>query len=222
MFLFPWVLLNVANIFFLRVLLYLHCSPETSTTLLISYTPIQNEKFKVWRKKDSSLYLILILFASLPQIWSLTSPWVFLAISVVIASWLGFCLSDRQTDRKTDCKLTLKLKELPVFPWKVVSRSSKQNSLQRPWDQRNCTTKLSLEAISSFPWNLQRPSRQLPTWQEEFLTFLLPILISAQVKFKLTTLSKALIYSSEDSCLIMVITVMTLPATVGLQHLSLD
>lgn len=175
------------------------------------------------KKKDSSLYLILILFASTPQILSLTSPWVFLSISAVIVSWLGFCLSDRQADRKTDCKLTLKLKELPVFPWKVIGRSSKQNSLQRPWDQRNCTTKLSLEAISSFPCNLQRPSRQLPTWQEEFLTFLLPVLISAQVKFKLTTLSKALIYSSEDSCHIMVmITVMTLPATVSLQHLSLD
>ena len=25
----------------------LHCSPETTTTLLIIYTPIQNEKFKV-------------------------------------------------------------------------------------------------------------------------------------------------------------------------------
>ena len=159
----------------------------------------------------------------MPQIWSLISPWVFLAISVVIASWLGFCLSDRQTDRKTNCKLTLKLKELLVFPWKVIGRSSKQNSLQRPWDQRNYTTKLSLEAISSFPWNWQRPSRQLPTWQEEFLTFLLPILISAQVKFKLTTLSKALIYSSEDSSQsVVMITVMTQPATVSLQHLSLD
>ena len=27
------------------------CSPETATTLLISYTPIQNNKFKVWKKK---------------------------------------------------------------------------------------------------------------------------------------------------------------------------
>ena len=26
-------------------------SPETTATLLIGYTPIQNEKFKVWRKK---------------------------------------------------------------------------------------------------------------------------------------------------------------------------
>ena len=137
--------------------------------------------------------------------------------------FLARVLSVRQTDRKTDCKLTLKLKELPVLPWKVVGRSSKQYSLQRPWDQRNCTTKLSLEAISSFPWNLQRPSRQLPTWQDEFLTFLLPILVSAQVKFKLTTLSKALICSSENSChIIVMITVMTLPATVSLQHLSLD
>ena len=25
-----------------------HCSPETTTTLLIGYTPIQNKKFKVW------------------------------------------------------------------------------------------------------------------------------------------------------------------------------
>jgi len=29
----------------------LHCSPETTTTLLISYTPIQNKKFKVWEEK---------------------------------------------------------------------------------------------------------------------------------------------------------------------------
>ena len=27
------------------------CSPETTTTLLIGYTPIQNKKFKVWGKK---------------------------------------------------------------------------------------------------------------------------------------------------------------------------
>ena len=30
----------------------LHSSPETTTTLLISYTPIQNKKFKVWGKKQ--------------------------------------------------------------------------------------------------------------------------------------------------------------------------
>ena len=28
----------------------LHCSPEITTTLLISYTPIQNKKFKVKKK----------------------------------------------------------------------------------------------------------------------------------------------------------------------------
>ena len=30
---------------------FLHCSPETITTLLIVYTPIQNKKFRVWEKK---------------------------------------------------------------------------------------------------------------------------------------------------------------------------
>ena len=30
----------------------LYCSPETITTLLISYTPIQNEKFKVWGERN--------------------------------------------------------------------------------------------------------------------------------------------------------------------------
>ena len=30
---------------------FLHCSPETITTLLIVYTPIQNKKFRVWGKK---------------------------------------------------------------------------------------------------------------------------------------------------------------------------
>ena len=29
----------------------LHCSLETTQTLLIGYTPIQNEKSKVWGKK---------------------------------------------------------------------------------------------------------------------------------------------------------------------------
>ena len=30
----------------------LHCSPETSTALLIGHTPIQNKKFKVWKKRQ--------------------------------------------------------------------------------------------------------------------------------------------------------------------------
>ena len=29
----------------------LHCSLESATTLLIGYTPIQNKKFKVWKKR---------------------------------------------------------------------------------------------------------------------------------------------------------------------------
>ena len=33
------------------VWLTLRCSPEAITTLLISYTPIQNKKFKVWNKE---------------------------------------------------------------------------------------------------------------------------------------------------------------------------
>ena len=28
------------------------CSPETTTALLIGYTPVQNEKFKVWEKTN--------------------------------------------------------------------------------------------------------------------------------------------------------------------------
>ena len=31
----------------------LHYSPETTTTLLNSYTPIQNKKFKVYFKKET-------------------------------------------------------------------------------------------------------------------------------------------------------------------------
>ena len=31
----------------------IQCSPEANTTLLISYTPAQNQKFKVWGKKDT-------------------------------------------------------------------------------------------------------------------------------------------------------------------------
>ena len=34
----------------------LHCSPETITTLLISYTPIQNKKFK--RKKKGNKFTL--------------------------------------------------------------------------------------------------------------------------------------------------------------------
>ena len=34
---------------------FLHCSPETTTTLLIGYTPKQNKKLKVWGKKKSHL-----------------------------------------------------------------------------------------------------------------------------------------------------------------------
>ena len=31
------------------------CSPETTTTLLISYTLIQNKKFKVWKKEKRKI-----------------------------------------------------------------------------------------------------------------------------------------------------------------------
>ena len=31
----------------------LHCSCETTTTLLIGYTPIKNRRFKVWGKKEN-------------------------------------------------------------------------------------------------------------------------------------------------------------------------
>ena len=34
----------------------LSCSPETITTLLIGYTPIQNKKFKRKKKKDDSRF----------------------------------------------------------------------------------------------------------------------------------------------------------------------
>ena len=30
----------------------LHCSPKTTTTLLTGYTPVQNKKFKVWKKYE--------------------------------------------------------------------------------------------------------------------------------------------------------------------------
>ena len=31
---------------------FLHCSPETITTLFIGYIPMQNKKFKVWGKNS--------------------------------------------------------------------------------------------------------------------------------------------------------------------------
>ena len=37
---------------------FLHCSPETITTLLIDYTPIQNKKLNVWRKKKKKRQVV--------------------------------------------------------------------------------------------------------------------------------------------------------------------
>ena len=34
----------------------LHRSPETTTILLIGYIPIQNKKFKVWKKEGKYIY----------------------------------------------------------------------------------------------------------------------------------------------------------------------
>ena len=34
---------------------FLHCSPPTTTTLLIGYTPTQNKKFKVWKNKQNKI-----------------------------------------------------------------------------------------------------------------------------------------------------------------------
>ena len=36
----------------------LRCSSEMTTTLLINYTPIQNKKLKVWRKKKKVWYSV--------------------------------------------------------------------------------------------------------------------------------------------------------------------
>ena len=36
----------------------LRCSPEMTTTLLINYTPIQNKKLKVWKKKKIVWYSV--------------------------------------------------------------------------------------------------------------------------------------------------------------------
>ena len=48
----------------IRVAESLLCSPETTTTSLLSYTPGQRKKFKV-KKKEAQ-------FFSLPQSWALT------------------------------------------------------------------------------------------------------------------------------------------------------
>ena len=38
---------------------FLCCSPETTTTLLIGYTPIQNKKFKVFKKQQQQQKVVV-------------------------------------------------------------------------------------------------------------------------------------------------------------------
>ena len=52
------------------------CSPETTTISLISYTPIQNKKFKVWKEK--AIYMLRtaqILNPTKPYLWALVPSW---------------------------------------------------------------------------------------------------------------------------------------------------
>ena len=42
----------------------LRWSPETATVLLISYTPIQNKKFKVWKNKSKKVFSYPLMFCS--------------------------------------------------------------------------------------------------------------------------------------------------------------
>ena len=52
------------------------CSPESTTTSLISYTPIQNKKFKVWKEK--AIYMLKIaqiLNPTKPYLWTLVPSW---------------------------------------------------------------------------------------------------------------------------------------------------
>ena len=44
------------------------CSPETITTLLIGYTPIQNKKFKVWKKKTAQAWLHMYVCFSFTEV----------------------------------------------------------------------------------------------------------------------------------------------------------
>ena len=48
----------------------LRCSPETITTLLISYTLIQNKKFKIMKKNGSlamTTHLHMVVYMTLPS-----------------------------------------------------------------------------------------------------------------------------------------------------------
>ena len=48
----------------------LHCPPETVTTLLISYTLIQNKKFKIMKKNGSlamTTHLHMVVYMTLPS-----------------------------------------------------------------------------------------------------------------------------------------------------------
>ena len=60
----------------LRMAESLCCSPETTTISLISYTPIQNKKFKVWKAK--AIYVLRtaqILKPTKPYLWTLVPSW---------------------------------------------------------------------------------------------------------------------------------------------------
>lgn len=129
------------------------------------------------------------------------------------------CLTGRQTERQTVCPPLNSRKSLfSLFPANRIL--CKGQGIK----DRNCITKLSLEATSSFPWNLQRPSGQLLTWQGEFLT-----LSYHQFSFlhrsnpSLAIVPTALISSSEDfRDIVPMTTAKTQRAMVSLQHVGLD
>ena len=50
----------------------LHCSPETTTILLISYIPIQHKKFEVWKKKKERNESLQNTFQLMLLVWETT------------------------------------------------------------------------------------------------------------------------------------------------------
>lgn len=98
-------------------------------------------------------------------------------LTKVLSVWQG----DRQKDRQY---ATFKLKK-SLFSLQRLEADPANRTLCKGQGikDRNYITKLSLETVSSFLQNSQRPGRQVLTWQGEFLTdFLPPILFSPRVE----------------------------------------
>ena len=65
-------------------------SPETTTMLLISYTPIQNKKFKVWKNKSKKKFFYHLMFCSVETNFTFINVYYFTVyLDIEILSYLS-------------------------------------------------------------------------------------------------------------------------------------